>query len=56
MAILRDEQGNVIDIPTIKGEDGYTPIKGKDYFTEEDKTEMVNSVLTAMPVAEGVGF
>ena len=27
-----------------KGEDGYTPVKGTDYFTEEDKVEMVKDV------------
>ena len=26
------------------GEDGYTPVKGKDYFTEADKSEMVQAV------------
>ena len=38
------------------GADGYTPIKGTDYFTESDKTELVNSVLAALPAAEGVSF
>jgi hypothetical protein len=31
-------------------------VKGKDYYTEADKAEMVNAVLAALPVAEGVGF
>lgn len=39
-----------------KGADGYTPVKGTDYFTENDKTEMVNAVLEALPTAEGVSF
>lgn len=30
------------------GADGYTPIKGTDYFTEEDKTELVNAALAAL--------
>lgn len=38
------------------GADGYTPIKGTDYFTESDKTELVNSVLAALPAAKGVSF
>ena len=38
------------------GADGYTPVKGVDYFTEEDKTEMVNAVLAALPSAEEVAF
>ena len=38
------------------GPAGYTPVKGADYFTEEDKTEMVNAVLAALPAAEGVSY
>lgn len=39
-----------------KGDKGDTPVKGKDYFTEADKAEMVQAVLAALPSAEGVGF
>lgn len=46
------EQG----IPGEPGKDGHTPVKGVDYFTEEDKEEMVEAVLAALPSAEGVGF
>lgn len=35
------------------GTDGKTPVKGVDYFTEEDKTELVNSVVAALPVYNG---
>ena len=35
---------------------GYTPVKGKDYYTEADKQEMVNAVLAALPAAEGVSY
>ena len=35
---------------------GYTPVKGTDYWTGEDKTEIVNDVLQALPTAEGVDF
>lgn len=35
------------------GKDGYTPIKGKDYYTEADKTEMVNAVISALPKYNG---
>lgn len=35
-----------------KGADGYTPIKGTDYFTEADKSELVTAVLNALPKAE----
>ena len=36
------------------GEDGYTPIKGVDYFTEEDKTELINEVKAEIPSIEGL--
>lgn len=32
-----------------KGEDGYTPQKGIDYFTEGDKAEIVEDVLAVLP-------
>lgn len=35
------------------GIDGFTPVKGEDYWTEEDKTEMVNDVMEAIPLYEG---
>lgn len=35
------------------GNDGYTPVKGKDYWTAEDKAEMVNDVLEQVPAPEG---
>lgn len=38
------------------GPSGYTPVKGTDYFTAEDKAELVNAVLVALPAAEGVGY
>lgn len=33
-----------------EGTDGYTPVKGTDYFTEADKEEITQSVLNAIPV------
>lgn len=38
-----------------KGEDGYTPVKGVDYYTEEEKAALVQDVLNALPAAESVG-
>ena len=29
-----------------------TPIKGTDYFTQEDKEELINAILEALPNAE----
>lgn len=36
------------------GEDGYTPVKGKDYFTEADKKELISDLLASLPIAEEV--
>ena len=33
----------------LDGEDGHTPVKGEDYWTSTDKSEIVNDVLNAMP-------
>lgn len=38
------------------GADGYTPVKGTDYYTEADKTEMVNTVLNALPTWTGGSY
>ena len=38
------------------GVDGKTPVKGEDYFTEADKTELVNGVLAALPTWEGGSY
>lgn len=39
-----------------KGADGYTPVKGVDYFTDAEKSEMIQAVLDALPAAEGVSY
>lgn len=38
------------------GKDGYTPVKGTDYYIEADKTEMVNAVLSALPTWTGGSY
>ena len=38
------------------GADGYTPVKGVDYFTADDKNELVQAVLAALPAAEEGSF
>ena len=35
------------------GADGYTPVKGTDYWTEADKAEMVANVIASLPVYKG---
>lgn len=60
MAILKikDENGNIIEIPALKGDkgdngnDGYTPIKGIDYWTDADKAEMQNYIDQQLGVIE----
>lgn len=39
-----------------KGDPGATPVRGTDYWTDADKQEIINSVLAALPAAEGVSF
>ena len=60
---VRDENGNVIDIPAIvgdpgekgdpgansaNGEDGYTPLRGTDYWTEAGRAEIKSYVDNAL--------
>lgn len=33
-----------VQLPGKQGKDGYSPVRGVDYFTEADKTEMVQAV------------
>lgn len=45
----RGEKGN-------KGDKGDTPVKGIDYWTAADKTEIVNDTLAALPTWTGGGY
>jgi hypothetical protein len=38
----------------IKGKDGYTPVKGKDYFTEADKGEIAQQAAELVDSVEAV--
>lgn len=38
------------------GADGHTPVKGTDYFTAEDKAELVEDVLEALPTWTGGSY
>lgn len=38
------------------GADGKTPVKGTDYYTEADKTEMVSRVISALPTWNGGSY
>ena len=50
---VRDNNGNVVDIPAIKGAKGDKPTKGVDYFTLDDKQEIINDVIASLPVYNG---
>ena len=54
---VRLPDGTVIDIPAIMGapgKDGKTPVKGTDYWTEDEKTEIINEVIAALPHGQEV--
>ena len=42
--------------PGTPGTPGHSPIKGIDYWTADDKQEIINDVLLALPAAEGGTF
>ncbi len=39
-----------------QGADGVTPVRGTDYWTEDDKSEIVADVLAALPVWRGGAY
>ena len=38
------------------GDDGYTPVRGTDYWTEADQQQIVSDVLAALPTWEGGSY
>lgn len=52
------ENGNwyIGDVDTGKPSRGGTPVKGADYFTEAEKQEMVDTVITSLPTWNGGGY
>lgn len=40
----------------LKGDKGDTPVKGTDYWTAADKTEIVNDTLAALPTWTGGSY
>lgn len=56
VTIVTLTNGTTAPIIVRNGKDGSTPVRGVDYFTEEDKAEMISTILNAIPSAEGVGF
>ena len=53
---VKDGSGNWVYTTTASGEKGDTPIRGVDYWTASDKTEIVNSVLQSLPKWTGGDF
>lgn len=59
VTLTKDTDGKInlsFDFKNLKGEDGYTPIKGKDYYTDSDKAEIVDLVLAALPTWNGGSY
>lgn len=56
---LRDANGNWVAVPALQGENGYSPIRGKDYWTDEDiaamKSYMDDEILGREITAEDLG-
>lgn len=48
-AMLKGEKGDA-------GDNGYTPQRGVDYYTEDDKNEMVSLVISALPNGDEVMY
>ncbi|MBQ2696572.1 MAG: BppU family phage baseplate upper protein [Clostridia bacterium] len=51
-----DGERIVLRLGIPQGLPGYTPVKGEDYFTEAEKTEMVQAVLAALPDGDEVSY
>lgn len=57
MALLEAKNsGEFKGDPGPAGANGKTPVKGTDYYTEADKTEMVNRVINALPTWTGGNY
>lgn len=46
---------NLAELETLQGEDGYTPVRGVDYMTDDDINALETFILSRMPVA-GVDY
>ena len=48
--------GSDVGLKGDKGDKGYTPVKGTDYWTEADKQEIINVVIAALPDGTEVSY
>lgn len=51
--LLNPEPVNILGKEGKSGADGYSPVRGIDYWTDADKTQMVADVIAALPVYNG---
>lgn len=55
VAVMNGFEGTETEwLASLKGDKGSTPIKGVDYFTSDDKQELVKELLDSLPIAEEV--
>lgn len=48
--------GKVVGEDGQNGQDGYTPVRGVDYWTDADKSQMIADVLAAIPNGDEVSY
>lgn len=53
---VRNASGEFVPVMGAAGADGYTPVKGTDYWTEADQAQIVSDVLAALPAWEGGSY
>ena len=50
---IRDDNGNFVPIKALQGEPGKTPVRGEDYWTEEDQQQIIEDVLSQVGTGGG---
>ena len=58
LASLKGEKGidGVRGPEGLAGKDGYTPVKGTDYWTAEDRQGIIDDVLSSIPDGDEVSY
>lgn len=54
MRIWNEETQSYVGVPIVRGEPGYVPQKGTDYWTEADKAEIIAAVKNSYQTEEWV--
>lgn len=47
---------NYVLINGVKGEDGYTPVKGVDYYTEEEQEELITTIVNQINISGDASY